>query len=110
MFGMLQDCITYGQWYTGVQAVGMGNAASSFCMKVGSGVGTAALGYILNLGNFDVDPTSASAITAINVACIWIPIVVGIIGVVCMVLMDLDKKFDQVSKDLAEGKWRGSVE
>jgi GPH family glycoside/pentoside/hexuronide:cation symporter len=110
MFGMLQDCITYGQWYTGVQAIGMGNAASSFCMKVGSGVGTAALGYILSLGNFDVDPTSASAITAINVACIWIPIVVGIIGVVCMVLMDLDKKFDQVSKDLAEGKWRGSVE
>jgi hypothetical protein len=44
------------------------------------------------------------------VACIWIPIVVGIIGVVCMVLMDLDKKFDQVSKDLAEGKWRGSEE
>ena len=44
MWGQLQDSITYGQWLTNVQAVGMGNAASSFTMKVGSGLGTAALG------------------------------------------------------------------
>ena len=52
MFGLLQDAITYGQWLTGVQATGMGNAASSFCMKVGSGIGTAALGWILNAGKW----------------------------------------------------------
>lgn len=44
MFGCLQDAITYGEWYNGYGTAGMGNAASSFCMKVGSGVGTAALG------------------------------------------------------------------
>ncbi len=44
MWGLLQDAITYGQWMTNVQAVGMGNAASSFTMKIGSGIGTAALG------------------------------------------------------------------
>lgn len=37
---------------TGVQAVGMGNASSSFCMKVGSGIGTAALGWILDADGF----------------------------------------------------------
>ena len=47
MFGCLQDAITYGEWYNGYGTAGMGNAASSFCMKVGSGVGTAALGWIL---------------------------------------------------------------
>lgn len=110
MFGMLQDSITYGQWLTGVQAMGMGNAASSFCMKVGSGVGTAALGWILGAGGFDAaaEVQSASAITAINVACIWVPVIVCIIGVVCMFFFDLDKYYEKAIADLAEGKWKGS--
>lgn len=29
MYGLLQDSITYSSWLTGVQAIGMGNAASS---------------------------------------------------------------------------------
>lgn len=110
MFGMLQDSITYGQWLTGVQAMGMGNAASSFCMKVGSGIGTAALGWILSAGGFDAtaEVQSASAITAINVACIWVPVIVCIIGIVCMFFFDLDKYYDKAISDLAEGRWKGS--
>lgn len=108
MFGMLQDAITYGQWLTGVQATGMGNAASSFCMKVGSGIGTAALGWILSAGNFNTDPSSASAIASINMACIWIPLVINIIGIVCLLMYDLDKHYDKAVADLSEGKWKGS--
>ena len=68
MFGLLQDAITYGTWLTGVNAIGMGNAASSFCMKVGSGLGTAALGWILGAGNFNADPTSSAAVLSLNIA------------------------------------------
>lgn len=108
MFGLLQDAITYGQWLTGVQATGMGNAASSFCMKVGSGVGTAALGWILGLGNFNADPTSAAAIASINVACIWVPLITCVIGALCMLFFDLDKFYDKAIQDLTVGKWKGS--
>lgn len=108
MFGMLQDAITYGSWLTGVQAMGMGNAASSFCMKVGSGIGTAALGWILGAGGFNTDPTSSGALTALNIACIWIPLVTCVIGAVCMLLFDLDKHYDKAIADLSAGKWKGS--
>ena len=108
MFGLLQDSITYGQWLTGVEAIGMGNAASSFTMKIGSGIGTAALGWILGAGGFDADPTSASAIASINVACIWVPLITCVIGVVCMLLFDIDKHYEKAIADLAEGKWKGS--
>lgn len=108
MFGLLQDAITYGSWLTGVQAVGMGNAASSFCMKVGSGIGTAALGWILAAGNFNADPTSASAIVSINVACIWVPLITCVIGVVCMIFFDLDKHYEKAVSDLSVGKWKES--
>jgi GPH family glycoside/pentoside/hexuronide:cation symporter len=106
MFGMLQDSITYGQWLTNVPAIGMGNAASSFAMKIGSGLGTAALGWILGAGGFDTDPTSASAITAINVSCIWVPVITCAIGLVCLVLFNLDKKYDLILADLQNGKWK----
>lgn len=108
MFGMLQDAITYGQWKTNVAAIGMGNAASSFTMKIGSGLGTAALGWILSAGNFDADPTSASAVASINIAVIWVPVVISAIGIVCLLMFDLDKKYELIAEDLANGKWKGT--
>jgi GPH family glycoside/pentoside/hexuronide:cation symporter len=108
MFGLLQDSITYGQWLTNVPAIGMGNAASSFAMKIGSGIGTAALGWILGAGGFDNDPTSASAITSINVACIWVPVITCLIGLICLLFFDLDKKYDLILADLEAGKWKGT--
>lgn len=105
MWGLLQDAITYGQWKTGVQAVGMGNSASSFTTKVGSGIGTAALGWILAAGNFNVDPTGAASIAAIKVAVIVVPIITAVICIICMLMFDLDKKYDKVIADLEKGKW-----
>ena len=77
-------------------------------MKVGSGIGTAALGWILGAGNFNTDPTSTAAIASINVACIWVPVITCVIGAVCLLLFDLDKHYDKAIADLAEGKWKGS--
>lgn len=108
MFGCLQDAITYGEWYNGCGTAGMGNAASSFCMKVGSGIGTAALGWILNAGGFDAEQAvqSASSLKAIGISFIWVPIITSVICVVCIVFFDLDKHYDQAVAELAQGKHR----
>lgn len=108
MWGLLQDSITYGQWKTNVQAIGMGNAASSFTMKIGSGIGTAALGWILGAGGFDADPTTAAAASSLAWSYIWVPLITTAIGAVCLFLFDLDKKYDIIVKDLDEGKWKGT--
>ena len=106
MWGLLQDAITYGQWNSGVQAIGMGNSASSFTTKVGSGFGTAALGWILAAGNFNANPTGAASIAAIKVAVIWVPIITVAIGLVCLFLFDLDAKYDKIVEDIENGKWK----
>lgn len=108
MFGLLQDAITYGSWLTGVQAMDMGNAASSFCMKVGSGLGTAALGWILSAGNFDKDPTGTASLAAITFGYVWVPAIACGIAIVCMLLFDLDKHCENAVTDLAAGRWKGS--
>ena len=51
---MLQDTLTYGKWRSGFDMVGMGNAASSFSSKVGGGLGTAMIGWILAAGGFSL--------------------------------------------------------
>lgn len=110
MFGMLQDAITYGQWKNGYGSSGMGNAASSFCSKVGSGIGTAALGWILSAGKFDATASvqASSASGAISVAFAWLPLITMVIGAVCVYLYDLDKFYDKVAADLEAGKYAQS--
>ena len=108
MYGMLQDAITYGEWKNGFNNAGMGNAASSFCMKVGSGVGTASLGWVLGAGGFDsaLATQSAAAVTAINWSFAWIPSITMIIAVVCLILFDLDKYYNRVVDDLSKGIYK----
>lgn len=106
VYGLLQDAITYGEWHTGIAAAGMGNAASSFCTKIGSGIGTAVLGWILSAGGFNVDPTSASAAVSLNISFIWIPVISTAIACICMVFFNLDKYYDKAVADLMEGKHR----
>lgn len=109
MFGLLQEAITYGEWANGYGTASMGNAASSFCMKVGSGIGTAALDWILAAGGFDaaLETQTGSALSAITAAFVWVPIVTTVICVICMIFFNLDKVYDKVLADLAVGKHRG---
>lgn len=111
MFGCLQDAITYGEWYNGYGTAGMGNAASSFCMKVGSGIGTAALGWILDMGGFDaaLEVQSASALGSIRTAYAWVPVIASVVCVICMVLFDLDKYYGKIVDDLEHGKHRNEI-
>ena len=89
-------------------------------MKVGSGIGTAALGWILDAGGFDaalevqsasadaaLEVQSASALTSISVAFAWVPVITSVICVICMAMFNLDKYYGQVVADLEAGKHRG---
>lgn len=108
MFGLLQDAITYGQWKNGFGSSGMGNAASSFCSKVGSGIGTAALGWILAGGGFDSTAAaqSSTALTAISFSFVWVPAIFVFVAAACMYFFDLDKHYDKVVADLEAGRYK----
>lgn len=100
--GMLQDAISYAQWQSGKDVLGMGNAAYSFCNKLGGSLGTIALGWVLEfsgfVGTLAVQP--GEAVTAIKMLFIWIPLITTLLMIGCMALYDLDNKFAQVTADL----------
>lgn len=75
-------------------------------MKVGSGIGTAALGWVLAAGNFDASAATQlpASLNAINWSFAWIPTIMTVLAVLCMVFFDLDKQYDKIVEDLAAGR------
>lgn len=102
MWAMVSDTIDYGEWKTGYRTEGLINSACSFGFKIGSGLGSAMLGWILAWGGYTGDAVaqSASAVFSIELCFIWIPIIAYVVSLIIMKFYNLDKEFDGIIKDL----------
>lgn len=101
--GMIADTITYGKWKTGIDAVGMGNAASSAAQKLGMGLGTAVFGWVLSAAGLSGEleaqglPQPESVGTAIKFMYTWVPFVLCLFVFLLMLFFfDLEKKMKQM--------------
>lgn len=102
MWAMVSDTIDYGEWKTGCRTEGLVNSACSFGYKIGNGLGSAILGWIISFGGY-VDTAavqSAQAIFSVKLAFAIIPIVIYIVIIVLLQGYKLDKEFDGIIEDL----------
>lgn len=104
LFAMIADVIDYGDWKFGKRVEGMTYSASSFGMKVGTGLGSAVVGWGLQLGGYigDAAQQSDSALFAIRALYTWVPMILIIIGAVILAMCNLDKIYPTIRKELAE--------
>lgn len=102
MWAMVSDTIDYGEWKTGYRTEGLVNSACSFGYKIGNGIGSALLGWILELGGYvgQAAAQSASALTSIRICFVWIPIGIYAAGLVIMSFYHLDAEFAGIIADL----------
>lgn len=102
MWAMVSDTIDYGEWKTGNRTEGLVNSACSFGYKIGNGLGSAILGWIISLGGYvDTAATqSAQAIFSVKLAFAIIPIVIYVIIIILLQGYKLDKEFDGIIDDL----------
>ena len=91
MFAIVSDTIEYGEWNTGYRTEGLINSASSFGFKVGNGLGSAILGWVIG---------AAGAGTGSEITFIWIPAILCIGQVVVMWFYKLDKEYDGIVEAL----------
>lgn len=98
--GMVADTITYGQLKSGINTVGMGNAGVSAAQKLGMGLGTAVLGWVLSAVGFDgalpAAQQPAGVATAIQFLYTWLPLIMCLIVLAIMIFLY------NIEKDLAE--------
>ncbi len=103
---LVNNTVEYSEWKFGKRLVGMINSASSFGIKIGSGIGAAMIGWVLAFGSYDgnlaVQPDSA--ITSILFLTVYFPFVLFVICYLFLRKYDLDNKYPQIVKDLEARK------
>lgn len=104
--GMVADTITYSRLKSGVDPVGMGNAAVSAAQKLGLGFGTAVLGWVMDGAGFDPSldlqgiAQPDTVITAIQFLYNWVPVILcGIVFVLLLVFYDIEKKLPAMQSE-----------
>ncbi len=90
---LIAEASGYTTRTTGIHMDGMMYSCSSLGVKVGGGIGTAAVGWLLKLGGFVGTATvqSESAIRMIFNLYITFPFVIGIIITVLLAFLDVEK-------------------
>lgn len=104
--GIIADTITYSKIKSGLNPIGMGNAAMSASQKLGLGLGTAVLGWVMDAAGFDAMldiqglAQPASVITAIKFLYNWIPVIMcGIVLLMFILFYDIEKKMQEIETD-----------
>lgn len=100
--GLTPDNLDYGEWKYGKNVTGMGCAAVSFGQKVGTGLAGGIFGIILGAGGYDgmAATQSSSALMAIRVDYIILPLICAVLSLLLMWKYDLDKKFPEIQAEL----------
>lgn len=97
------DCITYGKWKTGNAVEAAYSTVNSLADKLGLGIGSFALGAILELGKFDgaqaVQPDSA--VFTIKMLYTVVPAALMAIALFALAFYNLEKRLPQIKKELA---------
>ena len=105
LFAIVGDVVDYSEWKDGIREEGITYSVTSFGQKIGTGLGTAALGWILAAGHYDGTAAvqSASAIFAIKGLFLYLPLVITVIVLIIWYLfMGIDKIYPTVRKELDE--------
>ena len=102
IYAIIPDCVEYGEWKTGYRTEGLANSAASFGYKVGNGLGSAVLGWILAIGGYMAQSAtqSSSAIFSIRLVYVIVPIVIYALVLIILKFYNLDKEFDEIVSDL----------
>ncbi|WP_066190843.1 MFS transporter [Gracilibacillus timonensis] len=102
IFALLPDTVEYGEWKTGVRREGLVYSGGSMGTKVGVGIGSAFVGWILGWGGYigGQEMQADSALFAINSLFIYLPIITYVILFVLLYFYKLDKEYPKIFKEL----------
>ena len=93
IFALASDIVDLDEHRHGIRAEGLVTSVNSFGIKVGTGFGTAMVGWLLALGNYDaslaVQPQSS--INAMIFLQIGLPLILGLILAVLLIFWDIEK-------------------
>ncbi len=107
-FAMLGDSIEYGEYKTNVRVEGLTYAGASLGQKVGAGLGTALVGYILAISGYVPNvEQSSQALLGIRVVYVIAPVIFYMGYLIALQFNPLDKIYKDVERELV--RRRGTI-
>lgn len=93
MYTFAGDIVDFNQWKHGIRTEGIATSVNSIGMKLGTGLGSALLGWMLAWGKYDAALAAqpSSAITAMIIVAIVIPALVSLVSAVLLYFWDMEK-------------------
>lgn len=107
LWGAIPDAVEYGEWKTGIRAPGSVYSACTFANKLAQGVSGWLVGLTLTFSGYVSSQAvqTAHAITGIFWSNALVLIIGGLLGVICMLPYNLDKKtFNKILIEIEERK------
>lgn len=98
----LIECMDFGEWKNGSRVEGGLGAINGFASKLGTGLSSVIVGFVLQFAGYDgtLSVQSSSANSAIIALYAIIPMVLFIVQFIIMKQYDLDGKLPQIRKEL----------
>lgn len=75
-----------------VNIEGMTFSCSSIGIKIGSGVGTALVGWLLAFVGYNGKEATDSVLTMIRISYLFVPVILGILLIVCFLFMNVEEE------------------
>jgi len=101
---MVISCMDYSEWKTGERVEGAFSAVNGFASKVGAGLSSIIIGFVMGATGFDgtLAVQSDSALKSIVALYSWIPAVMFVIIIILMRFYKLDKMMPQIKSELEQ--------
>lgn len=101
---MLIDCMDYGEWKFKKRGEGIYSCISGFCSKIGTGLGTWLVGFVMSLGGYisGAGSQSQGAVNSIICAYTIIPAALYLLSAICIYFYKLDDELPQIHAELTE--------
>lgn len=105
LYASVADVCDYIALTTGKHIEGLTNSVISFGMKVGSGLGSAILGWLLAWGGYSeklanaFQPQSAATVTAEIWCYAGVPAICGAVVLICVCFLNVEKKLSELRKN-----------
>ncbi|MDO4175680.1 MAG: MFS transporter, partial [Eubacteriales bacterium] len=110
-FALLSDVVEHVQWRSHIRSEGLVFAASSFGMKIASGIGTAIISYLYTWAGYDglAAVQSASSLAMIQNVYYFCAPVCCLIIFAAFLFYNLDKEYPAIMKELKQREKDGHL-
>ncbi|UWP61029.1 MFS transporter [Ruminococcus gauvreauii] len=107
IYSMMADTIEYGNWRTGIRSEGLLYSAATLGYKIGSGLTSAMVGFVMDATGYDglTAIQSQSAHVGIQFLFVGMPVIIWALMTGIIWLYRLDHEYPEIMRQLQRGEY-----